>query len=143
VLLEYGADVDAVSREGLSPLSYSTSQGTTRSSVTATLLSYGANPNRRGSGNEGMGALEYLCLKFSEPDKALESTRKLDLLLEAGADIDQRNGSGKSPLLVAAACNDFVYITSLLHRGASVAIADVEGRAVLHHVALEGTWEAI
>ena len=142
LLLESGADVNAISDFGTSPLMASAMDGTIHSNFMAILLANGADPHRVSLGF-GYSALHTLYGEFSDSDEAEESTCKLDLLLGAGANINQRDALGRCPLLLAAQGDDFRFITLLLERGADVSLRDAEGKGLLHYVALDAAWQAM
>ena len=81
-----------------------------RTSLVRTLLSLGANPN--GKSNDGKTCLSHAI----DADDA----ESLDLLLEAGADIEQIGSSFLTPLALAAVRGNVKMIEHLLRRGANI-----------------------
>jgi len=141
LLLENGADVASCCGE--LDIEASGMCGTASPQMVITLLAHGSDPNKKFGENGGrwMRALQYICGEFWDdvPGACLNSTRKLDLMLDAGADIDQLDYLGRSPLLYAGLFNDTTYIRLLLERGADPGLTDGEGRGLLHYVALYTT----
>jgi hypothetical protein len=80
------------------------------------LLKNGANPNV--TGEPGNPLQE--CIQFGD-------SRVLSLLLEHGANVDQEDGKGVTPLYVAARVNDRYALQRLIDRGADPNIADEHG----------------
>ncbi|KAG8339309.1 putative huntingtin interacting protein [Trypanosoma vivax] len=59
----------------------------------------------------------------------------IELLLDSGAEMEARNSAGETPLIVAAASNNFSAVRLLLMRGADAAQRDDMGHTPLHHAA--------
>ncbi|KAK4184230.1 ankyrin repeat-containing domain protein [Podospora australis] len=137
-LIEHGVNTNVRAVSGVTPLVFSVMQGTTPASITAVLLANGAEPNATETG-EGLSELHFLVGEFTERQWAVESTRKLKLLLQAGAEIDKRNCIGRSPLLDAAAYDDHRFVCLVLQHGASLQIIDNQCKGILHCVAEHAT----
>ncbi|GFN86071.1 ankyrin repeat protein [Plakobranchus ocellatus] len=125
-LLQNGADVnEAGDIFGNTPLiavlcCYSDCKSSThRCSIVKTLLSAGADPNKPNKNGE----------------TALHLARDAEiasLLIQAGADLEARNGLGRTPLL-SAACKEHTDVINVLKNyGAEVAAVDNEGNSALH-----------
>jgi hypothetical protein len=54
----------------------------------------------------------------------------VDTAVDLGADIEARDGQGRTPLLAAAMTANTETFTRLLHRGADVTACDAEGQSV-------------
>lgn len=91
LLAGFGADIDAPSPDGDTPLLLSLHKGLPFTGVTALLLELGADPNRLSQGERPLNAASR------EP----ASPRQLELLLAHGADARLKNAAGYSPLLTA------------------------------------------
>ena len=75
---------------------------------------------------------------MSEIHDTLGDPTRLLALLAEGADLEGRDGGGRTPLLVAAAGGHAEALELLLAAGASLAARDASGRTALHHAALGG-----
>lgn len=89
-----------------------------------TLLESGADPNTPHRGTLPL----HLAARRGEFDI-------VDMLAARGADIDGRDGSGRTALMVAAASGDGLALGALLARGADPNAVDKEGGNSLHHAA--------
>ncbi|MCB1219405.1 MAG: ankyrin repeat domain-containing protein [Planctomycetales bacterium] len=113
LLLDAGAEVDPVEDfSGQTPLLGGTYE------VCATLLEYGADPDRLNSW--GYGRLH-----------TVESTAMANLMLDHGADIELRGAYGETPLISAADRNLVQVAQLLLERGADVNACDYMARTAL------------
>jgi ankyrin repeat protein len=80
----------------------------------------------------------------NEPNQALldaaylGETAEIQSLLNAGADIDAKSGSGNTPLTLAARQNQAEACALLLEKGADVNAADNYGRTALIYAAIWG-----
>jgi ankyrin repeat protein len=123
-LIGLGADVDAITRDGSTPLTLAVDKG--YDDVIDRLLASGARVDPR---SEGAGPL------FS----ALR-TNRMDLFerfLQAGAKVDRRNGDGETALYVAATRGQWLFAERLLRAGAAIDAALPDGRTALHGALLE------
>ncbi|GFN79731.1 ankyrin [Plakobranchus ocellatus] len=122
-LLQNGADVNEVGDlEGNTSLTAALCNyrsSTHCRSIVETLLSASADPNK--TNNRGQAALHL------SPDTEIAS-----LLIQAGADLEARDGRGKTPLLTAADRHRTDIINVLYHYGADMAAVDNEGNSALH-----------
>ncbi|KAK3986849.1 ankyrin repeat-containing domain protein [Cladorrhinum sp. PSN332] len=134
LLIEHGADVNTTSKPGVSPV-MNNAYNTSPASVMRELLSHGADPNHMSK--SGSFALKCLAGEFEDP--ANESLVKLDLLLAAGAEINQRTHDGAPALFEAVKYNDHRYTAALLERGARLDITDSNGKGLLHYAARYAT----
>lgn len=118
-LIGLGADVNAIAPDGSTPLTLAVDKG--YGDVIDRLLAAGALIDPR---TEGAGPL------FS----ALR-TERMDLFerfLQAGANVERRNGLGETPLYVAAARGQLPFAERLLQAGAAIDAALPDGRTALH-----------
>ena len=67
----------------------------------------------------------------------------LEVLIDAGADIEATNNNGMSPLLVASWHGNLRSVELLLKAGAGVCVADNKGRACITLAALDGHTETV
>ncbi|HUW31747.1 MAG TPA: ankyrin repeat domain-containing protein [Planctomycetota bacterium] len=105
LLVERGADVNAVGYNSYRPLHYAVMSGLW--SVVELLLAKGADPN---------AAAFY----GYRPLHAAKSRDVIKALVKAGADIDAKDDAGRTPLTMAAYCGDLGAFASLLNLGARI-----------------------
>lgn len=91
LLVNYGADVEAPSSDGETPLSLSLRKGLSFTGVTTLLLELGADPNGLSRGELPLGIAS----------RETASIRQLELLLAKGADVHRKDKGGCSPLASA------------------------------------------
>ena len=119
--LETGAEVDARTEFGLTPLHFAAS-APAEAAVIRRLIEAGASLNARTE--SGLAPLH------------LAAVTAIPALLEAGADLNARTESGRTPLHNAAAETDgLAAITVLLGAGADVTVRDYRDRTPLHFAA--------
>jgi ankyrin repeat protein len=126
-LLQKGAKVER--KETNSPLLYAT-----HPDVLAFLLDHGANIHARYLYGKRTGAtlLNHLVSEYSEKD----SLKAIQLLLARGADVNEQDDYGRTPLMYAAADTGIETFRFLLDHGANVNIRDKDGPVLLQ--VLEG-----
>ncbi|MDP0501392.1 MAG: ankyrin repeat domain-containing protein [Verrucomicrobiota bacterium JB022] len=151
-LLEQGADVNAVGRAGMSPLFWALAK---RNKVGFQfLLEHGADPNTVARDENGSLILtevaaiaedsDYLRLLLehgANPDQKTGSIGRtliydaimhgrrenVRLLAEAGANLNNQDGNGQTPMMTAAAVDKFWIVRLLLDAGADPEIEDKWG----------------
>ncbi|TXK44264.1 ankryin [Pontibacter qinzhouensis] len=133
-LLQHGADITQTDQEGKTPLMYVVSG--TRVNTEAfeteqlhlidTLLALGSDPNAKDlHGNTAL-------LNVLEFGKGL-GMAEIQKLLEAGAEVNAQNESGKSALMLACDLNlSNEMILLLLSAGADPKLLDSSGKAAIH-----------
>jgi uncharacterized protein len=117
LLLESGADVDAVDANGRTPLMLAAESGSDE--MTALLLQNGADTAARD--REGCTALMH----------GLGNAQRVFQLLDQGADLDARDSQGRTPLIRATERCYLRTLRLLLERGADVQAADARGDRAL------------
>lgn len=105
-LIEAGADVNAKSHYGATPLSLAAEKG--HLEITKVLLSHGADINAKD--DHGDTALMY-AVEFGHPDA-------VKLLLDSGSDVTPKDADGETALMVAKRRNDRNIQTLLITAGA-------------------------
>jgi ankyrin repeat protein len=130
-LLDSGADPNASSEDGWTPLHWAALKG--HYELARLLLERGADPNARNFC--GRTPLHYAALS-DHPELA-------KLLLERGADPNARDRWGRTPLHYAAERGRASIARLLLERGAGVDVADGEGLTPLHLAAEAGSLETV
>lgn len=135
LLLAYGANVNAHSVEGWTPLSAADDEG--RLEIVNFLLSRGARPNIRGA--SGQAALLFLT---GSKNAAAYKERPaiVRALIAYGADVNVRDNNGKTPLMNAVAEIDVPTVQILLHHGAQVNMKDNTGKTALQMAKQAGNW---
>ena len=128
-LVEAGCDVEAVDTEGYTPLWQAYFNTETGFQMTNALLEKGANV--KAVDNEGCSLLHH----------ALASERctvaYIKLLIDAGCDLEGRDGLGRTPLLILCANDNLLEVNlleCLLATNPSVTATDHQGRSALHHL---------
>ena len=85
------------------------------------------------------GELEYVSpetgLRPAHEAARLEQPEILELLLDAGADVEAKSSDGRTPLFEAACRNRLAAVRLLLARGADAKVTTVQGKNNLAHVA--------
>jgi ankyrin repeat protein len=131
LLLEHGADPNAVDKHSQTPLQGAVGQGASESGngdvrcdcdIAQLLLECGANVNSK-------DGLRGTSLHAAARDGHVEMAK---LLLDSGADVDARTAAGETPLHLAADGIQQEVIKLLLRAGAAVDQRDSLGRTPLH-----------
>jgi ankyrin repeat protein len=94
-------------------------------------LAGGSDPNARdGSGTPIMQLAFHVADGWGERHMS-PPTSVIDLLIDAGADVNATDSMGKTSLLLAAECEDAIIVQRLIERGADPQLKDKKGRTVL------------
>lgn len=125
-LLALGANVNATTDDGITPLMYASENGNT--AMVELLINRGANVNAAPA--DGFTALISACL-FNHLETAIT-------LIEYGADIDFQNVYGATALMKAAAYGYFIITDMLLFYGAQTELTDTDGNTALIIAATHG-----
>jgi ankyrin repeat protein len=120
VLLDHGAQVDAMDKSEQTALTAASVEGHTE--VMRVLLSYQANMDLKGRKNEKSP------LNASSAKGKVESVK---LLLDHGAEVDSEDINGWSPLFVATKHQHVEVVETLLERGADPNKQDIMGECPL------------
>ncbi|KAF6818533.1 NACHT domain-containing protein [Colletotrichum musicola] len=99
----------------------------------------GAYDRTRRYGSEKETAFQFACRKYCEPRLREYPYIILNTLLKDGADVNSRNGSGETPLLMASRSGTAGMVTRLLELGADPNVADVHGNTPLLMASRSGT----
>ncbi|XP_048865095.1 ankyrin repeat domain-containing protein 50 [Brienomyrus brachyistius] len=133
ILLNAGAEVNRKDGDGRTALSLAAMcLGGNSSEVMSLLLERGADPGHR----DGDGMTPLLLAAYEGHGEAVE------LLLEAGADVDDASGS-VTPLLAAASMGHMAVVNTVLFWGAPVDAIDGEGRTALCLAATHGSTDVV
>ena len=130
---QYGGDVRGYDSYGFTPLHYASRRPAIQ--IVTYLLSAGADVHAISKGNVGDLAL---CAAAESGDLQV-----IHCLLQAGADINQRNGISLTPLSVAIKSNKRLAAAFLLQNGADPEISDIEGHSALHWAAYRGQTKVV
>ena len=135
LLGSYGADVNAVDNDGLTPL-HAVVRGSTilksREEFIELLLKHGADANA--VDNWGETPLHVVC------DHGFEKKEEfIKLLLKYGADVNKPDKSGKTPLHIVAKKGSLAVVKLLLKYGADVNKPDENGKTPLYSVCSYGS----
>ena len=130
-LTEAGADVNAVNKKGVNPLTAAIMMGARKRSnpeIAEFFLDKGAKAQSKTP--DGLGLMFYAGL-------ARLSRSEITRLHQGGADINETEPeTGLTPLIAAALSGNTLAVSSLMGLGADVRAADREGRTVLMALAL-------
>ena len=123
-LLEHRATVNAQDRSGRTALILAS--WTSDERVVQLLLKYDADPNLQAL--DGSTALIYACTNQDTLAEIIKS------LITAGAQVNVRDGRGRTALMHAAFSGNFYGVTSLLNYGADRTLTDIDGRNAFDYV---------
>ena len=127
LLLAHGADVSAKETKG-GQTALMWAAANREPAIVTLLLDHGADARARSKRG-------FTPLLFAAQQGDVESGR---LLLQAGADVNDRSGNDrKTPLIVAAASGGKEFSALLLDKGADPDLADEGGFTALHYAALD------
>ncbi|KAK4213717.1 ankyrin repeat-containing domain protein [Rhypophila decipiens] len=145
-LISAGADVrrHRPLENGATLIPASTMSGEISEEMTRLLLLNGADPNERKK-ETGWSALHTLheagdfnWTTWENGRRRITGTgaKKMEYLIQAGADINLVDWAGQSPLLYQIRHNEAGYIRGLLEHGADVGVLDKDGRGLLHSMGM-------
>lgn len=129
ILLDKGAEIDAIDTGRRTPLMEASMLGYPE--IVRLLLDHGADPNLQ---TQGETALRNAVLS--------QMYEVADVLISAGADVNQRDARGESILFEAVRMEDMEMIRYLLEKGSNKEIKNIEKDTVLD-IALENENYAI
>ena len=147
LLLDYGADIEAETQDGTTPLAWAVRN---HSHLTAAvLLDRGADISIKRGGPFGLSDLSLLHWtvrnRLEDPNDEGAVAAKLatmQLLLDRGLNIDEREGDGKTALLIALESQDALTVEFLLEQGANPNFKDEDGTTPCSLAAVMATWIA-
>ena len=147
ILIEHDANVNATYAVEKQDRSFSVSVvGVAAAHVTDSvgalkaLLAAGASPN--GLDEEGKPVIVTACNYSPRVDREREKLDMVQLLLEAGADLQYQDEKDRTLLHHALQphCNNYLAINTLLTRGLDVNSKDIYGRTPLHNACQDKYW---
>jgi ankyrin repeat protein len=116
ILLKHGADINQVTANGETALELAILSG--RTQLAEVLLAQGAR-------------LDASSLLLKAAAAGITDRDSLRFLIEQGADTEQRNAEGDTPLLIAIRQDNHRLATHLVNRGADVNVKTADGRSAL------------
>jgi ankyrin repeat protein len=153
-LLDKGADVRAKDKDGVTALHMAAVRGW-RLEMTRLMVEKGADVNAKTTTGEtplfwasqtnSVGAVKYLFDKGATVDldakefaglpiliwAAMNHPPSLKALLDKGADVEVKDGAGRTPLMMAAKAGQIEAVRLLLEKGASVTAKAANGDTAL------------
>ncbi|KAI9675505.1 MAG: Ankyrin repeat domain-containing protein 44 [Trizodia sp. TS-e1964] len=135
LLVKAGANIEAQSENNDTPLHLAV-QGLLPYSLATLLLDCGADVAAKNL--SGLTALHYVAMSFEE--RSLFGNLVEDLKA-AGANIDERDIYGNTPLMVAAGRSNISITLHLLNCGASLWAKNHDGHTALHLATVHGNFE--
>ena len=132
ILLKNGADIEAVTYEGMTALHIAARHGKVQ--ATRCLLANGADSDAPA------GEAMWTALHFAVAQGAEEI---ISFIFDHGADVNSSTKGGLTPLYIAGAYARDVLVTSLLNHGADVNKCDNLGWSTLHIAAERGHEEVV
>ncbi|KAK1585342.1 uncharacterized protein LY79DRAFT_271076 [Colletotrichum navitas] len=131
LLVKLGADVLANPDNDIPP--FFLAIGIPDYKVFHVLRGAGAYDRTRRYGSKNETAFEFACRKYCEPRLRDYPYVILNTLFKDGAEVNSRNSSGETPLLMASRSGTAALITRLLELAADPNVADVHGATPLHY----------
>jgi ankyrin repeat protein len=142
LLLERGANIDDKNNAGWSSLIYASKEG--KIDAVSLLLASGANIHDKDNigrsvllhaalqSQSGSDQLIYLLNNIGKNIRYPSNAAVLSLLLENGADINDKDNDGNTALMCAARGNNCLSIPVLLNHGAQINNVNKDGNTALH-----------
>jgi len=128
--LALGADIDEVDSDGDGVLRYAVVAA--NSELFELLLNHGADVHAPMTGLAGEPGSRAIIVAAGVSDRWLDGLR---MLLERGANPNERNREGITPLMVAAACGALEAVRLLLRASADLDAVDADGDSALYYAA--------
>lgn len=134
LLLEKGAHIDGKNKDGETALTRAVWQ--CQAETVKLLLEKGASPGLKNAQHDSALSLaaaheRNLVVSAADPDNA--EYRIADVLLDMGANVDEPDDFGRTPLLSAVERGDIPLMKLLLRKGANVGYKDHNGDSPLRH----------
>lgn len=130
-LLELGADPNVVYGDGGTIIHRAVELDDSR--FLRTVLKHGGDPNIVSG-----GAIAGVPLKWTPLFKAIhQDSEKINMLIEAGADLNVQDGFGNTPAMMAARRQRFEIVYILLESGADYSVKNDAGKSLLDWIAEE------
>jgi ankyrin repeat protein len=127
-LIAMGADVNAVTACNRTAISLAIQMG--KIPVISALLDAGANPNLSDETDDGLDANSPL-MEAASTFFATNRGEMVRLLIKRGANLNQQDADGRTPLMHALRYSDMDVIEILIKAGADLDIRDKEGNTAL------------
>jgi ankyrin repeat protein len=127
-LITNGAQVNAIASCNRTPLSLAIQGG--HIPIIQALLDAGADPNLADEDDDGRAANSPL-MEAASTFFATNRSAMVRLLIERGADLNQQDAEGQTPLMHALSYGDLDVIQALIEAGADLDIPDHEGNTAL------------
>jgi ankyrin repeat protein len=127
-LIAMGADVNAVAACNRTAMSLAIQMG--KIPVINALLDAGANPNLPDETDDGLDANSPL-MEAASTFFATNRGEMVRLLIKRGANLNQQDADGRTPLMHALGYSDMDVIETLIKAGADLDIRDKEGNTAL------------
>ena len=145
ILIEYDANVNTTYAEekqdrsfNVSVIGVAVAHAADRVGALKALLAAGASPN--GLDEEGKPVIVTACYYSPSVDGERKELDMVQLLLEAGADLQYQDELDRTLLHHASRCTNLVAINTLLTRGLDVNSKDILGRTPLHEACQNEVW---
>jgi ankyrin repeat protein len=132
ILLEEGADLNAGSAEGRTPLYYAIGENENRLPLIELLINVGADVNVLGpEASYYPGYSWSLTGRFTHLMLNYESPKVIELLLDAKAEVDARDSEGRTALMLHSFFGSAHIVTLLIEAGADVNAKNNYGETAL------------
>ncbi|XP_043461583.1 putative ankyrin repeat protein RF_0381 [Leptopilina heterotoma] len=141
ILIEFGADVNVRDSRSWTPLFYAVFSK--QIEVAEMLLKAGADISAKDSGN--MMPINYAFgeRKDTSSNEKYKPSKLVKLLCSYGADLNFKNPSGSSTLVMVCRKGNFKEIEFLIEHGADLLSSDVHGTTALHSAAVKYNYKLV